>query len=127
MLSPAQFAELLELIQMTRDVGTKSEVRRAQRLDHPCRITIAMGTDKTAGAGILVQLKDISARGMCFLHNQALVPAAEFVARLESCPASRRFPSAHTCYTLSNSMRTLFRLARNSPLRPKSPSRYTLN
>jgi hypothetical protein len=84
MLSPAQFAELLSLIQMTRDEGTRSEVRRAPRVEHPCRITVTMDADKGGSAGILVQLKDISARGMCFLHNQMLTPGAAMVATLEA-------------------------------------------
>ncbi|HET6250224.1 MAG TPA: PilZ domain-containing protein [Tepidisphaeraceae bacterium] len=83
MLSPEQFHELIALIQTTHDDGPKPGVRRAQRLEHPCRITIVMGTGGGAAPGKLVQLKDISVRGMCFLHNQEIASGSAFVATLE--------------------------------------------
>jgi PilZ domain len=80
MLSPEQFAELIALIQTTRDEGPKPGVRRAQRLEHPCRITIAIGS----GQSTLVELKDISVRGMCFRHNQEMPSGSSFMVTLEA-------------------------------------------
>ena len=65
------------------DDGPKSDVRRAQRIAHPCRITITLGTSAEAGLSHPVQLKDISARGVCFLHNVALAVQTPFVVKLE--------------------------------------------
>jgi hypothetical protein len=84
MLSPAQFSELINVIQTTRDDGPKPEVRRAQRVAHPCRMSITLGNNMDAGPAVLVQLKDISARGMCFLHHEPMAPGTVFVVRLES-------------------------------------------
>lgn len=84
MLSPEQFADLIAMIETNRDEGPKPEVRRAQRIAHPCRITITLGTQADAGPGHLVQLKDISARGMCFLHNEELPNGTTFVVKLEA-------------------------------------------
>ena len=84
MLSPEQFSELLTVIETTRDQGPKPEVRRAPRVNHPCRITITLGNNLDAGSGVLVQLRDISARGMCFLHNEDMPRNAIFVVNLEA-------------------------------------------
>jgi hypothetical protein len=84
MLSPEQFAELIKVIETTHDDdGPKSEVRRAQRIAHPCRIAITQGTAADSGPSYPVQLKDISARGICFLHNVELPYGMPFVVKLE--------------------------------------------
>jgi hypothetical protein len=84
MLSPEQFAELIVLIETSHeDDGPKPEVRRAQRISHPCRISINLGTSENAGLARKVQMKDISARGMCFLHDEDLPHGTDFVVKLE--------------------------------------------
>ena len=84
MLSPEQFAELITLIQTTQEDPTKPEVRRAQRIEHHCRITITLGDIENSGPARVIQLRDISARGMCFLHTEALPAGTSFVVKLES-------------------------------------------
>jgi len=85
MLSAQQFAELIALIETSRpEEGPKPEVRRAQRIVHPCRISITIGNSENAGPSHLVQLKDISARGLCLLHNVHLSAGTSFVVKLQS-------------------------------------------
>jgi len=88
MLSPEQFAELIALIETSHDDGPKPEVRRAQRISHPCRISITLGDSENAGPFHLVQIKDISARGVSFLHNEELPHGTAFVVKLEG-PAGK--------------------------------------
>jgi hypothetical protein len=95
MLSPEQFAELITLIETNHDDGPKPEVRRAQRIAHPCRISITLGDHDHTGLAHLVQLKDISARGMCFLHNAELPIGSAFVVKLEA-------PDGNSVSILSN-------------------------
>ncbi len=84
MLSPREFAELITVIQTTRDEGPKPEVRRAERVAHECRVTITLGNHEDAGPPYLVHLKDISARGMSFLHTDHLPQGTPFVVRLDA-------------------------------------------
>ena len=84
MLSAQEFAELIAIIETTREDNQHSEVRRAQRIVHPCRITITLGTSEDEGPALLVQLKDISARGVSLLHNEELAHGTSFVVNLES-------------------------------------------
>lgn len=83
MLSPEQFADLISVIETCSDDSPKPEVRRAQRIAHPCRITITLGDNNDEGPAFLVQLKDISARGMCFLHHADLPHGTVFVVKLQ--------------------------------------------
>ena len=83
MVSPAQFAEFIALIQTK--YGTESNsVRRAERLAYPCRITITLGNNNEAGESFSVDVRDISARGMSFVHERELLPGTNFVVKLES-------------------------------------------
>ena len=84
MLSPEQFCELITAIQTTHDESPKPEVRRAQAFSHACRISITLGTSEESGPEYLVQMKDISAPRMCFLHNKNLPLGTSFVVKLES-------------------------------------------
>ncbi len=82
MLSPKQLSELITLIQTTRICGP-APVRRAQRLEHPGEVSIAMGNDEDAGPNVIVKLLDISPRGLCFEYGEELRPGLAFVVRLE--------------------------------------------
>ena len=84
MLSPEQFAELITLIQTTPEDHLKPEVRRAPRIEHACRITITLGDIEDSGPACTIELKDISARWMCFLHNEPMQPGTPFVVKLEA-------------------------------------------
>ncbi|HZK81174.1 MAG TPA: PilZ domain-containing protein [Humisphaera sp.] len=88
MLSPEQFAEIIALIQTTQDDGIKSEVRRAPRIPHPCHLSIALGTPSEPGATFVVDMIDISHRGISFLHAGELAVGTSFVVRLEASNAN---------------------------------------
>jgi hypothetical protein len=98
MLSPSQFAELIALIQTIRDDGSRSEVRRAPRIEHPCRISITLGREPVSGDGILVQMRDISARGLAFLHNQAIPSGTVFRVKLEPPVGNAISVAAHVVH-----------------------------
>ncbi|HZL35737.1 MAG TPA: PilZ domain-containing protein [Tepidisphaeraceae bacterium] len=82
MLSPKQLSELITLIQTTR-IGGPAPVRRAQRIENPGEVSIALGSDEDAGPYGVVKLLDISPRGLCFMYPQDLRPGSSFVVRLE--------------------------------------------
>lgn len=97
MLSPAEFAELLATIQTLRDDGARSEVRRAVRVEHPCRISIAPAGDSPDNDK-LVQLKDISARGLCFLVNESMTAGVKFIAKLQPSMGNPISVTAHVVH-----------------------------
>ena len=84
MLSPEQFAEIIALIQTIQGDGIKSEVRRAPRIPHPCHLSITLGTPNAPGDTFVVDMIDISHRGMSFLHAGELAVGTPFVVRLNA-------------------------------------------
>ncbi|HWE02269.1 MAG TPA: PilZ domain-containing protein [Tepidisphaeraceae bacterium] len=84
MLSPEQFAEIIALIQTIQDDGFRSEVRRSPRIPHPCHLSITLGTADAPGATFVVDMIDLSTRGMSFVFSEELPVGATFFVRLEA-------------------------------------------
>ncbi|MDB5174205.1 MAG: hypothetical protein JWM97_1946 [Phycisphaerales bacterium] len=76
-----QFSDLVQLIRATCEEGSTSSARRAPRLEYPCRISIQYGENDTR-APEEVTLKDISARGLCFLHASELARGTKLVTHI---------------------------------------------
>jgi PilZ domain len=82
MASHQPFSDLVQLIRAHCEDGSASSSRRAPRLEYSCRLSIQLGESETAGPEEEVALKDISARGLCFLHASQMSPGTKIVAHI---------------------------------------------
>jgi hypothetical protein len=82
MVTAQQFSELIRLIRSTCGDGSASSSRRVERLEHSGTISIRAGETDSSAPEEQVTLKDISARGFCFLHASELARDTRIVAHL---------------------------------------------
>ena len=83
MLSTEQFSQIVALIQTTTDAGDKS-VRRAPRISHSANTLIELGSRDNPQPPCMVEITDISARGMSFIFDREMPAGSVFVTKLKA-------------------------------------------
>lgn len=85
-LNAEQFAEALHTLQQGEGAapaaGAEHEKRRATRVSHRGRASIALGDDPRSEVSTTVVIKDLSPRGVGIVHSQRLRRGSNFVLRL---------------------------------------------
>lgn len=87
-----------------REAG--AELRRAPRKHHRARISVVPVIDGAEQTAISVLLRDLSARGMCFIHNQSIRAGSQVLACFpgeEGSPTLMLCTVAH-CRSLSKNV-----------------------
>ena len=83
-LSAKQFAEIVQRLEA--DAADPSfagdDKRRAHRVELKNRVTIVPYDDGQPRAGVGVELRDVSPRGLRFLHSQVMPLGSQFVLEL---------------------------------------------
>ena len=81
-LTPRQFAEMVAHLKGPSRYGGSQEQRRAPRVDRQARLTITPVAGARPRTPIAVEVKNLSARGLGFVHGRQLPPGSQFLVHL---------------------------------------------
>jgi hypothetical protein len=81
-LSAKHFTEIVKRLDAADPKFTSNDKRRARRVELRSRVTIIPYVDGHARDGVGVELRDISTRGIRFLHSQPMAHGTQFVLEL---------------------------------------------
>jgi hypothetical protein len=81
-LTARQFAEMVNHLKGPSRFGGTSDQRRAPRVERHARIAIVPVADGQPRTPVSVDVKNVSSRGMGFVHNRKLKAGSQFLVKL---------------------------------------------
>src|SRR4051812_20475284 len=81
-LTPRQFAEMVNHLKGPSRFGGTADQRRAPRVERQARITIVPIVEDQPRTPVGVDVKNVSSRGLGFVHNRKLKAGSQFLVNL---------------------------------------------